>query len=87
MKVFSLLDSNENPVLSDGNPITLTTSETVDHVGRAFGISCEPGVIYQKGHFLFVDRQFTIVKRYSNIPGQDPTDPSIVKPDVSWFYC
>ncbi len=77
---LSLLDSNENPVLSDGNPITLTTSETVDHVGRAFGISCEPGVIYQKGHFLFVDRQFTIVTRYSSIPGQDPTDPSIVNP-------
>jgi len=79
-ETLSLLDSNENAVTSDGSPITFTAHEDAGHVGRAFGVSCEPGVIYQKGHFLFVDRQFTVVTRYSNIPGQDPVNSSIINP-------
>ena len=79
-ETLSLLDSNENAVTSGGSPITFTAHEDAGHVGRAFGVSCEPGVIYQKGHFLFVDRQFTIVTRYSNTPGQDPINTSVINP-------
>ena len=47
----------------------VTVASVSNHVGRSFGISCEEGVIYQKGHFIFVDNQFIIVSKYSNSPG------------------
>ena len=50
-ETLSLLDSNENAVTINGNPLTFTAF-TENHVGRAFAVSCEPGVIYQKGHFI-----------------------------------
>ena len=80
-ETLSLLDSNENAVTINGNPLTFTAF-TENHVGRAFAVSCEPGVIYQKGHFIFVDRQFVVVTRYSNVPGQDDLidNPQLVTP-------
>jgi len=75
---LSLLNPDGTPVLNNGSPVVLTTNREPGFVGRGFGVSCEPGVIYQKGHFIFVDRQFTIVTRYSNVPGQDALDPTIV---------
>ena len=53
-----------------GAIVASATVATVSaHAGRSFGVSCEEGVIYQKGHFIFVDNQFIIVSKYSNIPG------------------
>jgi len=57
-------DSNGNTVQS------VTVATVVGHAGRSFGVSCEEGVVYQKGHFIFVDNQFIIVSKYSNIPGE-----------------
>jgi len=55
------------------NPTSVVNSVTVtnlaNHVGKSFGVQCEEGVIYQKGHFIFVDNQFIIVEKYSNVPG------------------
>ena len=48
---------------------SITVATVVGHAGRSFGVSCEEGVVYQKGHFIFVDNQFIIVSKYSNIPG------------------
>jgi hypothetical protein len=48
---------------------TTSSGGTATHVGRSFGISCEEGVIFQKGHFIFVDSQFIIVSKYTNSPG------------------
>lgn len=48
---------------------TVTVNNDVDNTGQSFGVSCEEGVIYQKGHFIFVDNQFIIVEKYSNSPG------------------
>ena len=83
-ETLSLLDANETPVTVDGSPLTFSTFAPGNgsHVGRAFAVSCEPGVIYQKGHFIFVDRQFSVVTRYSNVPGQglNPDDRSEVIP-------
>ena len=42
---------------SSGNP----------HVGRAFGIEAAPGIIFQKGHFIFVAEQRIVVEKYSNV--------------------
>ena len=79
-ETLSLFDPDGQPVTINGSPVTLTTNREDGFVGKGFGVSCEPGVIYQKGHFIFVDRQFTIVTRYSSVPGQDALDPSIVNP-------
>ena len=49
--------------------ITITSASVANHVGRSFGVSCEEGVIFQKGHFIFVDNQFIIVSKYTNTPG------------------
>ena len=46
-----------------------TVATVAAHAGRSFGVSCEEGVCYQKGHFIFVDNQFVIVSKYSNTPG------------------
>ena len=71
-----------SPVLVDGVELVLTTqnppAQSSDHVGKCFAVSCEEGVVYQKGHFIFVDEQIVIVTRYSDIPGQDPTNLAIV---------
>lgn len=36
--------------------------------GLSYGIQSAPGVIFQKGHFLFVAEQTLIVSKYNNIP-------------------
>ena len=42
-------------------------------VGNSFGISAAPGIIFQKGHFLFVEDQILVVEKYSSTP----TDQSV----------
>ena len=53
----------------DSLQVSITVATVNNETGKSFGISCEEGVIYQKGHFIFVDNQFIIVEKYSNIPG------------------
>ena len=38
------------------------------NVGKAFGIQMSPGVIFQKGHFIFAAEQTLVVEQYSDIP-------------------
>jgi hypothetical protein len=45
--------------------VTLTDSPAV---GRSYGIQSAPGIIFQKGHFLFTTEQTLIVSKYSNLP-------------------
>jgi len=64
--------SGESLVVTDSlgaQVITVTAATVASHVGRSFGVSCEAGVVFQKGHFIFVEKQFIIVSKYSNIPG------------------
>ena len=49
---------------------SVTVTSLADHVGKSFGVQCEEGVIYQKGHFIFVDSQFIVVEKYSDVPGE-----------------
>ncbi len=62
-EALEILDSNSNVVQ------TVTVATVAEHEGRSFGVSCDEGVIYQKGHFIFVDNQFVIVSKYSSTPG------------------
>ena len=38
--------------------------------GNAFGIQAAPGVIFQKGNFIYTSEQTVIVEKYSNAPDQ-----------------
>ena len=65
-----------NEPLSTSTPVILPTvgtdSVTVwndsDAVGNSFGIESSPGVIFQKGHFLYASEQILIVENYNRIP-------------------
>lgn len=37
-------------------------------VGRSFGLASGPGIVFQKGHFLFAEEQFVIISKYTNQP-------------------
>lgn len=43
------------------------------HVGSSFGVQSTPGIVFQKGHFLFTDDQTLVVSKYDN----QPTDVSV----------
>jgi hypothetical protein len=62
----------ENLKIRDSSEVLIsdvTVASVSNHVGKSFGVSCEEGVIYQKGHFIFVDNQFIIVSKYTSTPG------------------
>jgi len=46
----------------------LAVTSLANHVGRSFGIQSAPGVIFQKGHFLFAQDQILVVSKYNNTP-------------------
>jgi len=54
--------------------VSVTVANVADHAGSSFGVSCEEGVIYQRGHFIFVDAQFVVVSKY--LP--DPNNGTVV---------
>lgn len=37
-------------------------------VGNSFGLRSAPGIIFQKGHFLYSEEQLVIVSKYTNVP-------------------
>jgi hypothetical protein len=37
-------------------------------VGDSFGLRSAPGIIFQKGHFLYSDEQLVIISKYTNVP-------------------
>jgi hypothetical protein len=39
-----------------------------DPTGNAFGLQSAPGIIFQKGHFLFAEEQLIVVSKYTNQP-------------------
>jgi len=55
-----------NPVFAvDANTKTASGS---DRVGKAFGIQMSPGIVFQKGHFIFAEEQTLVVENYSDVP-------------------
>lgn len=71
-KTFSLSENVEirNPS-TDELIATVTVANAVegsDAIGSAWGTVVDDGIIYQKGHFVRIDRQAIIVSKYSNRP-------------------
>ena len=48
--------------------LAVSAGISTPHVGKSFGIEAAPGIIFQKGHFIFVAEQRLIVEKYSNSP-------------------
>lgn len=49
---------------------TINVASVPNHAGLSFGLRVSEGVVFQKGHFLFVDEQLIIVSKYDNQPNQ-----------------
>ena len=55
-------------------PVEVLTDKTINvttfsgAVGNSFGLKSAPGIIFQKGHFLYAEEQLAIVSKYSNVP-------------------
>jgi len=69
-EVLSIVDENDTPVSDpDGiNDMAVTVATVANHVGQSFGVSISEGILFQKGHFVFAEEQFTIVSKYTNVP-------------------
>ena len=60
--------SAERTDLQELNVATINVTLQTNHEGDSFGIQASPGVIFQKGHFLFTAAQTLIVSKYTNQP-------------------
>lgn len=70
-KVFSPSENIEIQNWTNGNVIkTVTVAGSVDlsPVGNSYGVRVDGGWIFQKGTFVRVDPQLTIVSKYTNTP-------------------
>lgn len=63
LEVFEVVDGGEDISQRFVNVANVTEAE-----GNSFGVSCTEGVIYQKGHFVFVTAQSIIISKYNNVP-------------------
>ena len=53
----------------DGNDVLTITAASVDnHAGNSYAVDVTDGVIYQRGHFNYVQPQLLIVSKYDNNP-------------------
>jgi hypothetical protein len=60
---------NEETVVTtidNGIVATTTVASFSNPIGDSFGLNASEGVIFQRGHFLFVDDQTIVVKKYLN---------------------
>jgi len=59
------IDNETTETIIDNGIITTTSvAGFSDPVGDSFGLNASEGVIFQRGHFLFVDDQTIVVKKY-----------------------
>ena len=61
-ELLTIEDQNGNDVL------TITAASVDNHAGNSYAVDVTDGVIYQRGHFNFVQPQLLIVSKYDNNP-------------------
>lgn len=61
-------NSAERTDLRELNVDSINVTLQTNHEGDSFGIQASPGVIFQKGHFLFTTAQTLVVSKYTNQP-------------------
>ena len=63
-ETLKLIDPDGNEVPTNG----ITVATVSNHAGSSYGMQIDEGIIFQKGHFIFVEEQFVIISKYDNIP-------------------
>ena len=51
-------------IIDNGIVATTSVASFSDPIGDSFGLNAAEGVIFQRGHFLFVDDQTIVIKKY-----------------------
>lgn len=59
-----LNDETVETIIDNGIVATTSVASFSDPIGESFGLNASEGIIFQRGHFLFVDEQTIIVKKY-----------------------
>jgi len=57
-------DETVETVIDNGIVSTTSVAGFSNPIGESFGLNASEGVIFQRGHFLFVDEQTIVVKKY-----------------------
>ena len=57
-------DETVETTIDNGIVATTSVAAFSDPIGDSFGLTASEGIIFQRGHFLFVDEQTIIVKKY-----------------------
>ena len=70
-------------VVTPATGVSVTSLTATPHVGRSFGIQAAPGVIFQKGHFIFADEQKIVVEKYSEFPNEVSVGYKVVERRVN----
>ena len=55
--------------VTNATEITVNAASVLNHAGGSYAVSVSEGIIFQKGHFIFVENQIVVVSKYSTIPG------------------
>jgi len=67
-KVGELEPLETNPIESNLDVDRVNATSLLTATGNSFGVQVSPGIIFQKGHFLFADSQTVVVSKYNNTP-------------------
>ena len=60
-------------------------AESLIPTGKSFGISSAPGIVFQKGHFIYADEQILVVEKYSAEPSDLSVGYRIQEDNVSYL--
>lgn len=63
IKQYNVTDTAKTEVIP-ATPVTINVSTKTNRVGNSYGLKVSEGVIFQKGHFLYVSPQTIIVSKY-----------------------
>lgn len=64
----SSVDIGSTTNVNETNVGTVPVTNFPNPVGNSFGLRAAPGIIFQKGHFLFAEEQLVIASKYNNQP-------------------
>lgn len=80
-----LNDSGEPVPEFEDNNFAENFAAPTDATGNSFGLKCSEGIIYQKGHFLYVREQLLIISKYTNTPNNISVGFDVTENIVSYL--
>lgn len=70
LRIFkiSTVESNNSTSVTEEEVDTINVTTFSGSTGNSFGLRSAPGIVFQKGHFLFSEEQLVIVSKYTSTP-------------------